>query len=49
MSDHLLRAYVWMRSAPVTIRHRLARDEAGEGVISAAMAISQRISYFPRL
>ena len=39
MSDHVLRAYVWLRSAPVTIRHRLARNEAGEGVISAAIAV----------
>ena len=35
MDDKLLRAYVWARSIPT----RLVRDEAGEGVISAAIAV----------
>ena len=41
MQDHLLRAHLWQQTAQAAIRDRLARDEAGEGVISAAMAASQ--------
>ena len=39
MSDHLLRAYVWQLTARVAIRDRLERNESGEGVISAAIAV----------
>ena len=39
MNDVLLGAYVWQRSLRVTVRARLVRDEAGEGVISAAIAV----------
>ena len=35
MDDKLLRAYVWARNLP----SRLVRDESGEGVISAAIAV----------
>ena len=35
MDDMLLRAYVWARNLP----SRLVRDESGEGVISAAIAV----------
>lgn len=35
MNDQLLRAYVWGRSLSV----RLIKDESGEGVISAAIAV----------
>lgn len=35
MDDNLLRAYVWLRNLP----SRLVRDESGEGVISAAIAV----------
>ena len=33
--DHVLRAYVWARTLPTAVR----RDEAGEGVISTAIAV----------
>ena len=39
MSDHMLRMFVWQQTARVTIRDRLVRNEAGEGVISAAIAV----------
>lgn len=39
MNDVLLEAYVWQRSARATVRARLVPDEAGEGVISAAIAV----------
>ena len=35
MDDTLLRAYLWVRNLP----SRLVRDESGEGVISAAIAV----------
>ena len=39
MNHHLLRAYVWQQTARTALRERVAADEAGEGVISAAIAI----------
>ncbi|MGQ0520173.1 MAG: hypothetical protein ACT4PX_03340 [Actinomycetota bacterium] len=39
MSDLLLSGYVWQRTARAAVLHRLARDERGEGVISAAIAV----------
>ncbi len=39
MSDRLLRAYVWQQTARALLRRRLIRDESGEGVISAAIAV----------
>ena len=39
MSDRLLRAYVWQQTARAVLRRRLIRDESGEGVISAAIAV----------
>ena len=33
--NHLLRAYIWARTFPATI----VKDEAGEGVISTAIAV----------
>ena len=39
MGDHLLRVYVGVAVAKATLRDRLVRDEAGEGVISAAIAV----------
>lgn len=45
MSDNLLRAWVWQQSARTTItalaaaRLAAARDDRGEGVISAAIAV----------
>ena len=35
MDDKLLRAYLWLRNVP----SGLVRDESGEGVISAAIAV----------
>ncbi|HUQ62284.1 MAG TPA: hypothetical protein VM121_00840 [Acidimicrobiales bacterium] len=35
MNDSMLRAYVWVRSMSVG----LVKDESGEGVISAAIAV----------
>jgi hypothetical protein len=35
VDDKLLRAYLWVRYLP----SRLVRDESGEGVISAAIAV----------
>jgi len=38
--DHTsLAAYTWIRSGLVTTRHRLATDDRGEGVISAAIVV----------
>jgi Flp pilus assembly pilin Flp len=37
--DHLLSLYVWQSGARVALRQRLVRDESGEGVISAAIAV----------
>ncbi|MBA3655686.1 MAG: hypothetical protein H0W70_16000 [Actinobacteria bacterium] len=39
MSDALLSAYVWQRTARSAVWDRLVRDERGEGVISAAIAV----------
>ncbi|MDQ1402569.1 MAG: hypothetical protein QOG03_885 [Actinomycetota bacterium] len=44
MNDTLLSAYVWQRSLRAVAWHRyvmgrVIRDEAGEGVISAAIAV----------
>ncbi len=35
MDDMLLRTYIWVRTLP----SRVIRDESGEGVISAAIAV----------
>jgi len=37
--DLTLHAYVWARSLATTTAGRLVRDEAGEGVISTAIAV----------
>lgn len=39
MNEALLRAYVFQESRRVAVAARLARTEAGEGVISAAIAV----------
>ena len=39
MSDHLLRAYVWQQATRAWLHARVADDESGEGVISAAIAV----------
>lgn len=39
ISDQALRAYVLGRSTQVHTAHRLASDQRGEGVISAAIAV----------
>lgn len=39
MSDLALYAFVWQRTARAALRGRVLRDEAGEGVISAAIAV----------
>jgi len=39
MGEHLLRVYVGVSAATVVLRDRVVRDEAGEGVISAAIAV----------
>lgn len=39
MNDQLLRLYVWQLMAARDYRPRLQRDERGEGVISAAIAV----------
>ncbi len=39
MNEVILTAYVWQRTARVAMWQRLARDERGEGVISAAIAV----------
>jgi hypothetical protein len=39
MNNQLMRAYVWQQTIRVTARDRLIRDESGEGVISAAIAV----------
>lgn len=36
---HSVAAYAWARAHLVTVRHRLASDERGEGVISAAIVV----------
>lgn len=37
--DHSLQAYVWSRTLAAELADRLVRDEAGEGVISTAIAV----------
>ena len=39
MNDVMLRVYVWQRAVRVAIWQRVVRDERGEGVISAAIAV----------
>lgn len=39
MKEALLRAYVFQQSGRVAMAARVARSEAGEGVISAAIAV----------
>ncbi len=39
MNDRLLSMYVQQSTARLAVRSRLVRDEAGEGVISAAIAV----------
>ena len=39
MTDHLLRVWVWQHTARIALRDRVVRDESGEGVISAAIAV----------
>ena len=39
MGEQLLRVYVGVSAARVVLCERLVRDEAGEGVISAAIAV----------
>ncbi|HVM00802.1 MAG TPA: hypothetical protein VM324_16045 [Egibacteraceae bacterium] len=39
MSDALLSAYLTVKLLPTTLAQRIARDEAGEGVISTAIAV----------
>jgi len=39
MSDHVLALFVWQQVARAMLLQRVTRDEAGEGVISAAIAV----------
>lgn len=39
MSDHVLALFVWQQVARATLLQRVTKDEAGEGVISAAIAV----------
>ncbi len=39
MSDQVLALFVWQQVARATLLQRVSRDEAGEGVISAAIAV----------
>ena len=39
MTDHLLALFVWQQVIRSTLMQRVTRDEAGEGVISAAIAV----------
>ena len=39
MSDVLLLIYVWQLNGRAALRQRVVRDERGEGVISAAIAV----------
>ena len=39
MGDQLIRIYVWQLTARAALMHRARRDERGEGVISAAIAV----------
>lgn len=38
-TDPALAAYVWLRCGVVALNRALSRDEAGEGVISTAIAV----------
>jgi Flp pilus assembly pilin Flp len=39
MHDRLVAAWVWQQTARAWLMHRLVREESGEGVISAAIAV----------
>ena len=39
MNDLALLAYVWQRTARAAVFDRVIKDESGEGVISAAIAV----------
>ena len=39
MSDLFLYAFVWQRTARTAVWNRVVKDESGEGVISAAIAV----------
>ena len=39
MNDLALFAYVWQRTARAALHDRISREERGEGVISAAIAV----------
>lgn len=39
MHERIVAAWVWQHTARVWLMDRLVRDEAGEGVISAAIAV----------
>jgi hypothetical protein len=39
MTDRVLHAYVWQRTARAALWSRVTLDERGEGVISAAIAV----------
>jgi hypothetical protein len=39
VSELMLRTYVWQRTARVAVHDRIVKDETGEGVISAAIAV----------
>lgn len=39
LSDYVLALFVWQQIARATLLQRVSRDEAGEGVISAAIAV----------
>jgi hypothetical protein len=39
MIDVLVRAYIWQATLQGALRRRVQRDERGEGVISAAIAV----------
>ena len=39
MSDLALSAYIWQKSARAALYARIIKDESGEGVISAAIAV----------
>lgn len=39
MNELMLHAYVWQRTVRVAVHDRIVKNEAGEGVISAAIAI----------
>lgn len=39
MTDALLAAYVYVRLLPTELARRVAHDEAGEGIISTAIAV----------